>query len=58
MCDFCNERPKVVLNGKVFPQCGRTCRDKAKLAEEETMVSRSYPTRNAPGGFFNDSRET
>ncbi|KAF8901077.1 hypothetical protein CPB84DRAFT_1847047 [Gymnopilus junonius] len=32
MCDYCKKRPKVILNGKKFPHCGRTCRDNAKMA--------------------------
>jgi hypothetical protein len=33
MCDYCKKRPKIVIYGKMYPQCGKTCRDKAKLAE-------------------------
>ncbi|KDQ12132.1 hypothetical protein BOTBODRAFT_34750 [Botryobasidium botryosum FD-172 SS1] len=33
LCVVCHKRPKYSKGGKSYPQCGRTCRDKARAAQ-------------------------
>ncbi|KAF9561587.1 hypothetical protein CPC08DRAFT_424639 [Agrocybe pediades] len=38
MCEHCRTRPKLLLGGKLYPHCGRTCRDNAAL---EAAIAKS-----------------